>query len=330
MISKHVTAHSFYHTCRYIEQKPGAELLLSEGVRSYDVRLMAEDFVRQQQLRPSKTQACLHAILSFYPGEKPSDDRMKEITKEYFKKLGIENTQYAVTKHTDKAHLHLHIVANMVNNDGKAIKDNWLGLKGKKIAQELTQKYELRPALEKDLKLTHLERLSDYEMGKYKIYIAINEQLLVVKTMEELEVKLQKQGIETCYKYKGKTEEKQGVSFRIDGYSYKGSEVDRKFSLKKLEQTISQSQKMELKNSYTQTMQSRFRDNEKVIDRRIDTREIDEQTGKVSLKEKVSPIQDLGNKLLERLTIDEQKEGVPKELTEEIKQKRKRENSLDR
>ncbi|MDH7463526.1 relaxase/mobilization nuclease domain-containing protein [Chitinophagaceae bacterium 26-R-25] len=259
MISKHVTAQSFYHTCRYIEQKPGAELLLSEGVRAYDVRLMAEDFVRQQQLRSSKTQACLHAILSFYPGENPSDDRIKEITQEYLKKLGIENTQYAVTKHTDKAHLHLHIVANMVNNEGKSIKDSWLGLKGKKIAQELTQKYELRPALGKDLKLTHLERLSDYEMGKYKIYIAIKEQLPIVKTMEELGAHLQKQGIETIYKYKGKTEEKQGVSLRVDGYSYKGSEIDRKFSLKGLQQIISQSQKMELKSE--ELMQKRQRQN---------------------------------------------------------------------
>ena len=163
MISKPVPANSFYHTCRYISNKPGAELLVAEGVRGHDYKLMADDFQTQQQLRPDKKQACFHSILSFYPGEKPSDEIMKEIAMKYLKELGIVNTQYAISKHTDKAHLHLHIVANMVNNEGKAISDSWIGLKGKKIAQRLTQEYKLVPATEKNLRLTNLEALSNSE-----------------------------------------------------------------------------------------------------------------------------------------------------------------------
>lgn len=121
MISKSVPANSFYHTCRYINNKPVAELLVAEGVRGHDYKLMAEDFLTQQLLRPDKKQACFHSSLSFYPGEKPSDELMKETAMKYLKELGIVNTQYAISKHTDKAHLHLHIVANMVNNEGKAI-----------------------------------------------------------------------------------------------------------------------------------------------------------------------------------------------------------------
>lgn len=109
MISKHIPANSFYHTCRYISNKPGSELLIAEGVRDYDFKLMAIDFQNQQQFRPEKKQACFHSILSFYPGEKPSDELMKEIALKYLKELGIVNTQYAVSKYTDKAHLHLHI-----------------------------------------------------------------------------------------------------------------------------------------------------------------------------------------------------------------------------
>ena len=177
MISKHVPANSFYHTCRYICNKPGAEVLLIEGVRGHDYKLMADDFEIQQHLRPEKKQACLHSILSFYPYEKPSDEMMKEIALKYLKELGITNTQYAISKHTDKAHLHMHIVANMVNNEGRAISDSWIGLKGKKISQRLTQEYKLIPALEKNLKLTNLEALNNVEAIKYKIYIAIAETL---------------------------------------------------------------------------------------------------------------------------------------------------------
>ena len=132
MISKQATASSFFHTCRYVCIKEGAEVLLSEGVRSHNYKLMAADFLAQQELRPQKEHACMHAILSFYPGEKPTDELMKEIAAKYLKELGIVDTQYAVTKHTDKAYPHMHIVANMVNNQGKAISDSWIGYKGKK------------------------------------------------------------------------------------------------------------------------------------------------------------------------------------------------------
>ncbi|HEY4147312.1 MAG TPA: relaxase/mobilization nuclease domain-containing protein, partial [Chitinophagaceae bacterium] len=240
MISKQLQADSFYHTCRYVCDKPGAEVLLVEEVRGHDYRLMAEDFMIQQQMRPSKQKACLHAILSFYPGENPSDETLKEITLKYLSGLGVVNTQFAVIKHTDKAHLHLHIVANMVNNDGKAIADSWIGLRGKKLAQQLTEEYQLIPALKKNLDLTHLEALNQSEADKYTIYQAIAENLPLCRTMEELEKSLLKRGIETQYKYKGQTAEKQGISFKLGDYCFKGSQVDRKFSLAGLQKTLEQ------------------------------------------------------------------------------------------
>ena len=48
MISKPVSASSFYHTCRYICNKPGAEIILTEGVRGYSYKVMADDFMMQQ------------------------------------------------------------------------------------------------------------------------------------------------------------------------------------------------------------------------------------------------------------------------------------------
>ena len=242
MISKVVPAHSFYHTCRYISQKQGAEVLLAEGVRGHDYKLMAEDFIGQQQLRPSKKLACFHGILSFYPGENPSRETMKEIARKYLERLGIVDTQYVVSKHTDRAHLHLHLVANLVNNNGKAISDSYLGLRGKKIAQQLTKEYKLTPALEKNLRLTHLENLSETEAQRYKVYISISESLPHCRNLEQLERQLLARGIQTLYKYKGQTEEKQGVSFKTGAFCFKGSEVDRRFSLMNLQKTLALSQ----------------------------------------------------------------------------------------
>src|SRR6185312_3177551 len=183
MISKALKAYSFYHTCRYVLQKEGAEVLVVEGVRGHDFKLMAEDFEAQQQMRPGKERAGAHLILSFHPDEKLSDELMKTLAQEYLTRLGIVNTQFAIVKHTDRKHLHMHIVANMVNNEGKAISDSYIGLRGKKIAQKLTEEYKLIPALEKNLKLAHVESLNEAEGVKYQIYEAISQNLPLSRSL---------------------------------------------------------------------------------------------------------------------------------------------------
>src|SRR5207302_9551193 len=64
------------------------------------------------------------------------------------------------------------------------------------------------------------------------------------KTMEDLRNRLLKQGIDTLYKYKVQTQEKQGVSFKIEKDCFKGSKIDRKFSLGNLEKILVLQQKL--------------------------------------------------------------------------------------
>ncbi|OQP44244.1 hypothetical protein A4H97_33365 [Niastella yeongjuensis] len=248
MISKVVPADSVYHTCRYICNKPGAEVLATDGVREFDYKLMAEDFIRQQQLRPGKQKAFFHSILSFHPTEKPSDETLTTIAGQYLERMGIVDTQYSIVKHTDRSHLHLHVVANMVDNNGNVIKDNFTGLRGKKVAQQLTQEYKLIPAIKKDLALTNLENMNEHEVARYKIYMAIVENLSHSNTLNELVTRLQKLGIDTQFKYKGQTKEIQGVSFKTGNFSFKGSQVDRKFSFAGLQKALGQVIKEDAEN----------------------------------------------------------------------------------
>ncbi|MCS3801443.1 relaxase/mobilization nuclease domain-containing protein [Niastella sp. OAS944] len=238
MISKVVPADSVYHTCRYICNKPGSEVLATDGVREFDYKLMAEDFIRQQQLRPGKQKAFFHGILSFHPTEKPSNETLTTIAAQYLDRLGIVDTQYSIVKHTDRSHLHLHVVANMVDNNGNVIKDNFTGMRGKKVAQQLTQEYKLIPAIKKDLALTNLENMNEHEVVRYKIYMAIAENLPNCNSLNDLVTRLKHQGIDTQFKYKGQTQEIQGVSFKTGNYSFKGSQVDRKFSFAGLQKAL--------------------------------------------------------------------------------------------
>lgn len=237
MISKVFSGHSFDGACQYICSKQGAKVLETAGVRGHHYKQMAADFKFQQGMHPTKEKACFHGILSFYPGEgeRIGDEKMLEIARKYLEEIGIKNTQYAIAKHTDKAHLHLHIIANLVDNNGKVISDSWIGLNGKKIAGQLTEAYGLVPADRKNLKLTHLEALNQSEANRYKIYEAILKNLPHCRNIADLEERLKRQKITVIYKYKGQTIEKQGISFQIEKDCFKGSKIDRKFSLGNLE-----------------------------------------------------------------------------------------------
>ncbi len=243
MLSKVYHGHSFYHACRYIVTKQDAKVLYAEDVRGHDFKLMAEDFILQQQLRPAKEKACFHCSLSFYPGEIVNDEVMVKITKEYLKQLNITDTQVAITKHTDRKHLHLHVIANLVNNKGKVISDSYLGLKGKKIAQALTNKYKLVPALEKHLELTNFQALRGEQDKRYAIYQAMKEALPQCRTMEELERILKQHQIEMQFKLKRGTSEVQGITFRLGDYIIKGSSIDRSFSYNSLKRLLGVAEK---------------------------------------------------------------------------------------
>ncbi len=258
MISKVVIGRTFYGACRYIcMDKKRALVLDSEGVRDYDYKLMAKDFELQQSLRPTLTKAVFHGIISFYPGEKIEDKMMVEIAREYLAEMKITDTQFAAVKHIDKNHLHVHILANLVNNNGGAIKDNWIGLRGKKVAQKLTKRYGLKEAVSKNLSLTNLQALNEREANRYIIYQAILDKLQLCRSLTDLKEKLAKEKIEILYKYKGQTKELQGISFKIGGYKYKGSEIDRKFSINNLQKILLRQQSERFIKSQVDSMNSK-------------------------------------------------------------------------
>jgi hypothetical protein len=232
---------TFYGCCRYVcSNQQRATILFADGVRDYNYRLMAHDFEMNRQQLPNRHLAVFHGILSFHPSESLTDEKMTGIAQEYLQKLGVVDTQYIITKHTDKAHPHLHIIANLVNNIGVFIEDGWIGLNGKKVAQALTEKYQLVPAHKKELKLTNLGALNEEEGTRYEIYQAIEAALPSCNSLNDLEAFLIKRGIDTQYKYKGATQEIEGISFKKGLYAFKGSSIDRKYSIAGLQKIMQQ------------------------------------------------------------------------------------------
>jgi Relaxase/Mobilisation nuclease domain len=311
VISKICSGHSFRGAIQYVcREDKHAQILSVEGVRDHSVKLMIRDFERQHSLRPEKKQACFHGILSFYPGENPDDQKIREIAGKYLEGLDIRNTQTAIMKHSDKEHLHVHLIVNMVNNQGQSISDKWIGLRGKKLSQKLTQEYKLTQSLSKDLSRIHYQSLKEPEQYKYKIYAAIKNQLRQSRSIEELKLNLERLGIETLYKFKGQTTEIQGISFKLGEYKFKGSEIDRNFSYLKLEKSISLHQEQNLIPKMYQTLRDRLPSNS--------------QSQKVHHPGLSQSATNIIQKTLELLFKEEQqRDQMPYELTQNAERKKR-------
>lgn len=221
---------SFGGVVEYNVLKKDAELLFADGIRTDHLKHMIADFNMQRKLNPGLGQAVGHIALGFSANDRDrlTNALMTAIAKDYLQRMKIDNTQILIVRHQDKAHPHLHIVYNRVNNDGKTIADSFQQYKSIKVTKALTLQHGLFIALDK--KQVNREQLKGADKVKYELYDKIKTASKQLTTMGQLKQALAKQGITTQYKLKSGTLEIQGVSFSKGKYTFKGSEIDRSLS----------------------------------------------------------------------------------------------------
>ncbi|OJU35687.1 MAG: hypothetical protein BGN96_04760 [Bacteroidales bacterium 45-6] len=235
MIGKIVKGTSFKGCLSYVLGNKDAKILASEGVLETDTASVINSFYMQSLLNPNLSKSVGHIPLAFSPDDSPrmTDMFMERLAKEYMQAMGIENTQYIIVRHNNTAHPHCHIVFNRVNNDGKTISDKNDRYRNEKICKLLKDKYSLTYGKGKEN--TNVQKLKGAEKTKYEIYHAVKDILPIVKNWHQFEEILKRQGIFIEYKCKGQSDEVQGISFKKGEHSFKGSDIDRKFSYSKLD-----------------------------------------------------------------------------------------------
>lgn len=84
----------------------------------------------------------------------PSNERsftnaeLKELGREHLKNLGfdLENTQYLMTVHRSTDQPHVHILANRIDMQGNAHKDNFIGKRAQRSAEQIAERLGLTTA----------------------------------------------------------------------------------------------------------------------------------------------------------------------------------------
>lgn len=233
MIAKNIKGKSFKGCVDYVMNET-AELLEAEGVFADRAKDMIQSFAMQRSGRKEITQPVGHIPMSFAPEDRHrmTNDFMVQLAKEYMQEMGIRNTQYIIVRHHNTDNEHLHIVYNRIDNDLKLISVNNDYKRNVKTCKKLKDKYNLTYGKGKER--VNREKLDNPDKVKYYIYDAIKEVLPTCKNPADLRFGLLEQGIELKYKAKPTSSEIQGVSFRYNDISFKGSDIDRKFSFANL------------------------------------------------------------------------------------------------
>ncbi|GAB6009874.1 relaxase/mobilization nuclease domain-containing protein [Dysgonomonas reticulitermitis] len=235
MIGKIIKGKSFKGCISYILEKENTKLLDSEGVLLTDTNSIINSFYMQSLMNPNLAKSVGHIPLAYSKDDatKLTDAFMVTLAREYMQAMEIGNTQYIIVRHSDREHPHCHIVFNRVNNEGKTISDKNDHFRNEKVTKALKEKYGLTFGTNKEKVKTH--RLKEPDKTRYEIHKAIQTALKSAKNWNQLRDLLMKEKIQVKFKYKGQSDEVQGISFAKDDYSFKGSEIDRQFSYSKID-----------------------------------------------------------------------------------------------
>lgn len=229
MICKTANIKHSYNALAYAER--GGELLHGNNVYG-TAKEINKDFKYFQDLNTRAEKKTIHAIISFNPGDRHlNDQELIDISQAYAKKQGFTDNQYAVYLHEDKQHRHLHIIANRIGIDLKAVKDSNNFYRNKEFATEMEKAYNLIPT-----KGRTLGNKNNYERDNARLNSlkqVVDACKAQAKTIEELSENLKEYGIKT---YLGR-----GISFTDkSGASFKGSALGREYSLANLTKSLNE------------------------------------------------------------------------------------------
>ena len=246
MIAKIVKGSSFKGVVNYIlDKEKDAKILICDGLFVENKNTIAMSFDAQSKMNPKVTKPVGHISLAFHKEDEHhlTDRAMAGIALEYLKEMGITDTQVLIVRHFDKEHPHVHIAFNRIANNGRTISDRNERIRSARICKELTKKYNLYFASGKGRVKQH--RLKEPDKTKYGLYSILKSEVSRCGDWQQLAANLEKQGVDMRFKYKGKSDEVQGVVFIMNGYSFSGSKIDRQFSYSKIDAALERNRRTE-------------------------------------------------------------------------------------
>lgn len=239
MIAKIVKGSCFRGVVNYIlDKEKDAKILVCDGLFAENKDTISMSFEAQSKMNTRVMKPVGHISLAFHKEDEHrlTDRAMAGIALEYLREMGITDTQVFIVRHFDKEHPHVHIAFNRIANNGRTISDRNERIRSARICKEITRKYSLYLASGKERVKQH--RLKEPDKTKYGLYSILKSEVSRCGNWRQLAAKLEKHGVNMRFKYKGNSDEVQGVIFTMNGYSFSGSKIDRRFSFSKIDAAL--------------------------------------------------------------------------------------------
>ena len=251
MTAKILTRQSFSRATNYVFKDGRSEVIDNKGIMATDPLSAAASFKVQAMLRPEIKSPVGHICISFHPDDTPrlTNELMVELCEAYMKGMGINDTQFLLVRHYDTKHPHMHLVFNRIDDNGKLISDrNWY-LKNEKVCKKIKIQYGL--TFSQGKQNVNLDRLRPDDRRRYEMYYDVKNALAEATSFTDFQNRLDSVGIKTVFKRSSKSGELQGITFKRDGYSIKGSKLDRSLSLIRIMKSLPKGNKIHRPEPHT-------------------------------------------------------------------------------
>lgn len=233
MISKMVKGSGFRGTLDYVLGKDQAELI-GGTMAGRDSRELAVEFGDIRALRPSLGKAVFHVSLAVPKNEMKEDSEWRMIGDRYMREMGFDDNQYAIVRHKDTDHDHIHIVANRIKYDGSVVSDSRDMERSARVLQGIERDYGLRqvaltPQEARAIRGYKSQRVLWDQDIRFEVIKGVSWAAKNEKTMSGLVARLEEMGIGVKANIQS-TGRVSGISFTMEGYHFKGSDLGRAYT----------------------------------------------------------------------------------------------------
>jgi hypothetical protein len=245
MIAKQVQGSDFKKVLDYVHNKSGAKLIGSNMMGKEPESLTLE-FRISSDLRKRVNKCVYHVSLSVSPSEKLSDREWSKIACSYLNGMEFDENQYAIYRHTDREHDHIHIIASRIRiTDGSVVNDSWQYRRSEKLVKELEQQFGLsqtKRSWENNKRSPttgeiRRQRRTGEINQRNQLQKLIEQSLENTSSLDEFIHRLTVKGVSVRLR-KSKEGKIEGISYKLDGVAFQGRQLGKDYTWTSLESIL--------------------------------------------------------------------------------------------
>lgn len=242
----------------------GVAKWLDTSFARHDERTIMDEVKMIRVLRPNLAKYFYHTSVNFPPHENLKDEQMVTIAKDYLEAMGFYQHQYAIFRHFDADHPHMHILVNRIGYDGTVLSDSKDYQRSEQILRKLEKQYGLTEVIsssqakERAMTKNELEMMkrTDEPSVKMKLQVTIKNILSQKPTAEQFIKHLEAQGINILFN-QASTGFVSGISYGYDGMQFKGAHLGNAYKWQAVKNAINYEQERDRAAIYQANVRTR-------------------------------------------------------------------------